>query len=124
MVKNLPVMQEMQVQSLGWEDLLEEKIGNPLQYSCLENPMDRGAWWVQSLGSQRVGHDQRDGACLHFVGDGAMQRQTPTVSLWRAALLGGSQDKESIGHRSAEVEAGSQVRSSLPFLPEPPTPPH
>ena len=32
--------------------------GNPLQYSCLENPMDRGAWWVaQSMGSQRVGHD-------------------------------------------------------------------
>ena len=25
--------------------------GNPLQYSCLENPMDRGAWW-QSMGSQ------------------------------------------------------------------------
>ena len=24
--------------------------GNPLQYSCLESPMDRGAWWVQSLG--------------------------------------------------------------------------
>ena len=31
--------------------------GNPLQYSCLENPMDGGAWWVQSMGSQRVGHD-------------------------------------------------------------------
>ena len=32
--------------------------GNPLQYFCLENPMDRGAWWaIQSLGSQRVGHD-------------------------------------------------------------------
>ena len=28
--------------------------GNPLQYSCLENPMDGGAW---SIGSQRVGHD-------------------------------------------------------------------
>ena len=27
---------------MGWEDPLEE--GNPLQYSCLENPMDRGAW--------------------------------------------------------------------------------
>ena len=26
--------------------------GNPLQYSCLENPMDRGAWWVQSTGPQ------------------------------------------------------------------------
>ena len=24
--------------------------GNPLQYSCLENPMDRGVWWVWSMG--------------------------------------------------------------------------
>ena len=24
--------------------------GNPLQYSCLENPMDRGAWWVIAHG--------------------------------------------------------------------------
>ena len=31
--------------------------GNPLQYSCLENPMGRGAWWATSMGSQRVGHD-------------------------------------------------------------------
>ena len=28
--------------------------GNPLQYSCLENPMDRGAWRATSLGSQKV----------------------------------------------------------------------
>ena len=32
--------------------------GNPLQYSCLENPMDRGAWWATVHGSQRVGHDR------------------------------------------------------------------
>ena len=31
--------------------------GNPLQYSCLENPMDRGAWWATVMGLQRVGHD-------------------------------------------------------------------
>ena len=31
--------------------------GNPLQYSCLENSMDRGAWRVIVLGLQRVGHD-------------------------------------------------------------------
>ena len=31
--------------------------GNPLQYSCLENSMDRGAWRLQSVGSQRVPHD-------------------------------------------------------------------
>ena len=28
--------------------------GNPLQYSCLENPMDRGAWRAKSIGSQRA----------------------------------------------------------------------
>ena len=31
--------------------------GNPLQDSCLENPMDGGAWRAQYIGSQRVGHD-------------------------------------------------------------------
>ena len=31
--------------------------GNPLQYSCLENPMDRDPGGLQSMGSQRVGHD-------------------------------------------------------------------
>ena len=41
-VKNLPEMQDTWVQSLGQEDPLR-KNGNPLQYSCLENPMDRGA---------------------------------------------------------------------------------
>ena len=27
-----------------------EANGNPLQYSCLENPMDRGAWWATVRG--------------------------------------------------------------------------
>ena len=31
--------------------------GNALQYSCLENPKDRGAWWATVHKSQRVGHD-------------------------------------------------------------------
>ena len=31
--------------------------GNPLQYSCLENPMDRGAWRAMAHGVERVGHD-------------------------------------------------------------------
>ena len=42
MVKNLPATQETRVHCLGQEDPLEK--GKPLQYSCLENPMDRGAW--------------------------------------------------------------------------------
>ena len=41
-VKNFPAMQETQVQSLGQEDPPGEGNGNPLQYSCLENSMDRG----------------------------------------------------------------------------------
>ena len=32
----------MWIPFLGWEDPREEGIANPLQYSCLENPMDRG----------------------------------------------------------------------------------
>ena len=39
-------MQEMQLQSLGRKDPLEKESGNPLQYSCLGNPMGRGAWWA------------------------------------------------------------------------------
>ena len=31
--------------------------GNPLQYPCLENSMDRGAWWAIVLGIARVRHD-------------------------------------------------------------------
>ena len=31
--------------------------GNPLQYSCLEDPMDRGAWRATVRGVTRVGHD-------------------------------------------------------------------
>ena len=31
----------------GWRRSSGEGNGNPLQYSCLENPMDRGAWWAR-----------------------------------------------------------------------------
>ena len=50
-------MPETWVQSLGRDDPLEEGTGGPLQYSRLENPMDRGTWGLQSMGLPRVGHD-------------------------------------------------------------------
>ena len=37
----------MPVQSLGWEDPLLEDTATQLQYSCLENPIDRGAWQTE-----------------------------------------------------------------------------
>ena len=40
----------MRVPSWGWDGPLEKGM-----YSCLENPMDRGAQWVQSTGLHRVG---------------------------------------------------------------------
>ena len=39
-------MRETRVRSLGQEDPLEKDMATPLQYSCLENPMDGGAWWA------------------------------------------------------------------------------
>ena len=45
-LKRLPAMLETWVQSLGREDPLEKEMAIPLQYSCLENAMDRGAWWA------------------------------------------------------------------------------
>ena len=46
LVKNLPAVQETQVQTLGRERSSEKGNGKPLQYLCLENPMDRGALWA------------------------------------------------------------------------------
>ena len=52
LVKNLPERQETWVQSLGWEDPLEK--GKVTRSSILAW---RIPWTIQSMGSQRVGHD-------------------------------------------------------------------
>ena len=46
MVKKLPAMQHTPVQFLGSGRSLGGGHGYPLQYSCLKNPMDRGARWA------------------------------------------------------------------------------
>ena len=53
-VKNLPALQETWVRFLGWEDPLEKKMAT--QYLCLENFMDRGAWWaaIHGVAKSRV----------------------------------------------------------------------
>ena len=46
------------VQPLGQENSLEEGTATHSSISCLENPMDREAWWAtQSIESHRVRHD-------------------------------------------------------------------
>ena len=44
MVKNLPAMQETWVQSLGWEDPLEENMATHSSVLAWRIPIDRGAW--------------------------------------------------------------------------------
>ena len=53
-VKNPPANAGDQGSIPGSGGSLGERNGYPLQYSCLENPMDRGAWWLQSRGLQTV----------------------------------------------------------------------
>ena len=56
MVKNLPALQETQVQSLGQEDPLEEGMATHSSiYSFLKNPIEEPGG-LQSTGSHRVGH--------------------------------------------------------------------
>ena len=57
MVKNLPANagDVRSIRRLGRSP--GEGNSNPLQYSCLENPRDKGAWWVTVQGVPRVRHD-------------------------------------------------------------------
>ena len=57
MVKNLPVMQETWVQSLGWEDLLEEGMATHSSVFAWRIPWTEEPGGLQSMGSQRLGHD-------------------------------------------------------------------
>ena len=45
-VKNLPVMQETWVLSLGWENPLEEGMATHFSILAWRIPVDRGAWWA------------------------------------------------------------------------------
>ena len=56
-VKNLPAMQETQVQSLGQEDILEKGMATHSNILAWKIPWTEELGGLQSTGSQRVGHD-------------------------------------------------------------------
>ena len=56
-VKNLPAMQETQVQSLGWEDPLEEGMATHSSILAWRIPWTEEPGELRSMGSQRAGHD-------------------------------------------------------------------
>ena len=55
--KNLPGMWEIQVQSLGWKDPLEKEMTTHSSVLAWEIPWTEQPGGLQSMGSQRVGHD-------------------------------------------------------------------
>ena len=57
MVKRLPTMQEIQVHSLGWEDLLEKEMATHSSTLAWKVPWTEEPGGLQSMGSQRVGYD-------------------------------------------------------------------
>ena len=57
MVKNPPALQETQVQSLGWEDLLEKGMATHSSILASRIPWTEEPGGLQSLGSQRGRHD-------------------------------------------------------------------
>ena len=56
-VKNLPVMQETQVHSLGWEDPLDKGMATHSSILAWRHPWTEEPGGLQSMGLQRVGHD-------------------------------------------------------------------
>ena len=57
MVKNLPATQKTQVRFLGWEDSLEKEMATHSHILAWEVPLFEESGGLQSMGSQRVGHD-------------------------------------------------------------------
>ena len=51
----------------GWGRCPEGGHGNPLQYSCLENPMDRGAWWASDHRVTKNRPSWGDLPCTHSL---------------------------------------------------------
>ena len=58
MVKNLPAMQESQVWSLGWEELLENGMATHFSFLAWEIPRTEESGGLQSMGLHRVGRNQ------------------------------------------------------------------
>ena len=75
MVQNLPAMQETWVQSLGWEDPLEEGMATYSSILAWRIPMDRGAWQAAVHSVAKL--DTAERLSLHFP-----SRSTQRLQAW------------------------------------------
>ena len=88
-------MQETQVWSLGLEDTPGEGNGSALQYSCLENPIDRGAWQSTVHGVARVGYD--------------LMTKPPQMFFWNSLVFFGNPVKVGNSGSSAFSKTGVNI---------------
>ena len=63
-VKNLPALREVWVQSMGWEDPLEEGMATYSSILAWRIPRDRGAWWAAVHGVSKSQTQLSDQACI------------------------------------------------------------
>ena len=66
MVNRLPTMWEIQVQSLGWEDVLEKEMATHSSILAWKIPWTVEPGRLQSMGSKRVGHERTTSLSLFF----------------------------------------------------------
>ena len=108
-------VQETWVQLLGPEDSPGEENGNPVQYSCLQNPMNRGAWWAAVRGVTRVGYDQvstanpvdnPEGTFRVCCGYGRHDPRTCSLSAQEEGQAGGCEEEVRTLQGVAEQNAG------------------
>ena len=87
-VKNPPAIQETWVRSLGWEDPLEEGTATHscLECSCLENPMNKGAWWATVDGVAKSWNTTEQLTLPHFHSGSPGKKLGSQVS-WGQVML-------------------------------------
>ena len=71
----------------GWERSPGGENGNPLQYSCLENPADRGGWWATVHGVTKS--DMIEHVCVGRIGTFTPASQMWTIGFRRFTCLSG-----------------------------------
>ena len=136
MVKNPLAIQETQVWSLGWEDSSGEGNGNPLQYSCMVKPMDKGPCQATVHGVAKVRHNWATNTQTH-IWKWSESHSAMSDSLWPHGLYSPRSSSEywsilnlfpSRDFPNPRIESRSLTlkADSLPAEPpgKPPTPQH
>ena len=101
---------------IGWLD--------PLQYSCLENPVDRGAWWAALHGVAQSWTGLKRLSMHAFIGEGngnplqySCLENPRDEGAWLAAIYGVAQSRTRLKQLSSSSSRGERSPSGLAGVP-------